>query len=340
MENNDKPLDEKKNGIKRYIPLIAIILVVLIAGILWYRQYSKYIYTDDAYIDSDNIFMSSKILGRIARLYYEEGDTVRKGKLLVELDSSDLVAQKKQSMAIRDQAFANQLQSQAKYQYDLENVKLQEINLQKAQDDYDRAKTQYSGEVITKEAFDHIQKSYESSETQLDAAKIQMNVSKAQINTSSAAVASANATIGVISTQINNTRIYSPVDGVIAKRWWLTGDIVQPGQAIYTINNNHKFWVLVYLEETKISDVHMGQKAKYTIDAFPGVTFIGKVISIGSNTASQFSLIPPSNASGNFTKVTQRIPVKISIDSTEDNGNISNYKILSGMSVVIKIIKE
>jgi membrane fusion protein (multidrug efflux system) len=339
MENNDKPLIEKTNGIKRYIPLIAIILIVLTAGILWYRQYSKYIYTDDAYIDSDNIFMGSKILGRIAHLYYEEGDTVLKGKILIELDSSDLIAQKRQSMAMRDQAFANQLQSEAKYQYDLENIKLQEINLQKAKDDYNRAKAQYSGEVITKEAFDHVQKSYESSEAQLDAAKIQMNVSKAQINSSAAAVASANATIGVISTQINNTRIYSPVNGVIAKRWWLTGDIVQPGQAIYTINDKHKFWVLVYLEETNISDLHMGQSAKFTIDAFPGVTFMGKVFLIGSNTASQFSLIPPSNASGNFTKVTQRIPIKISIDGTEDKSDISKFKILSGMSVVMKIIK-
>jgi len=339
MENNDKPLAEKTNGIKRYIPLIAIILIVLIAGILWYRQYSKYIYTDDAYIDSDNIFMGSKILGRITHLYYEEGDTVLKGKILVELDSTDLLAQKRQSMAMKDQAFANQLQSEAKYQYDLENIKLQEINLQKAKDDYNRAKAQYSGEVITKEAFDHVQKSYESSEAQLDAAKIQMNVSKAQINSSAAAVASANATIGVISTQINNTRIYSPVNGVIAKRWWLTGDIVQPGQAIYTINDKHKLWVLVFLEETKISDLHMGQRAKYTIDAFPGVTFLGKVFLIGSNTASQFSLIPPSNASGNFTKVTQRIPVKISIDGTEDNSDISKFKILSGMSVVMKIVK-
>ena len=340
MENNEKPLDEKKKGILRYIPLIVIILVVLVAGILWYRQYSKYIYTDDAYIDSDNVSVSSKIVGRIARLYCEEGDTVVKGKILVELDSSDLVALKKQNIALKNQTIANELQSEAQYQYDLEHIKVQEINLQKAEDDYNRAKTQYSGEVITKENFDHVQKSYESSKAQLDAAKTQLNVSKAQINSSSAAIASANALIGVISTQINNTRIYSPVDGVIAKRYWLPGDVVQIGQAIYTINDNHKFWVLVYLEETNFSDVHIGQRAKYTIDAFPGVTFIGKLFLIGSNTASQFSLIPPSNASGNFTKVTQRIPVKISIDGTEDNKNFSMYKIRSGMSVIMKIIKE
>ena len=120
----------------------------------------------------------------------------------------------------------------------------------------------------------------------------------------------------------------------------MPGDVVQPGQSVYTVTNNDKLWVAVYLEETKIAGVHTGQQTNFTIDAFPGVDFTGKVYSIGSNTASQFSLIPPNNASGNFTKVTQRVPLKVSIDGVLEGGDLSNYNVLAGMSAVVKIIKD
>jgi membrane fusion protein (multidrug efflux system) len=103
---------------------------------------------------------------------------------------------------------------------------------------------------------------------------------------------------------------------------------------------NKNLWVVAFLEETKTSAVHVGQRVRFTIDAFPGVKFHGKVFLVGSATASVFSLIPANNASGNFTKVTQRIPVRISIESADSNKEISSYNILSGMSVEVKIIKK
>jgi membrane fusion protein (multidrug efflux system) len=120
----------------------------------------------------------------------------------------------------------------------------------------------------------------------------------------------------------------------------LKGDVTQPGQAILTLTDSRNLWVSVYIEETKITKIHVGQAAKFSLDAIPGKVFNGKVISIGSNTAGQFSLIPASNASGNFTKITQRVPLKISIDGTEDHSDPKSYQLLSGMSVSIKIIRE
>jgi membrane fusion protein (multidrug efflux system) len=96
---------------------------------------------------------------------------------------------------------------------------------------------------------------------------------------------------------------------------------------------------MVYLEETKMENLKMGQKAIFELDTYPGVVFTGKIFTMGSTTASQFSLIPPSNASGNFTKVTQRVALKISIDGTEKGQNLSSYRLLTGMSAVVKIIK-
>ena len=330
---------KKKKDWKIYIPLTAVILLVIVGSIYWYIDYSSYVRTDDAVVASDNISVSPKIMGRISKLYVDEGDSVKKGQLLAELDSVDLLAQKQQIQASKVQTEANKSQTEANYLYGQKNIKVLEIALAKAKEDFARAKTQNAGGVITKEQFEHTQKAQETAQAQLEAAKAQLVVSKTQIKSAETAISSAQAQIGVISTQLNNTRLYAPVDGIVAKRWLLSGDIAQASQSIYTINNNRKFWILVYLEETKMETLHIGQKAKFTLDTYPDVVFTGKIFTIGSTTASQFSLIPPNNASGNFTKVTQRVPIKISIDGTEGGQKLSSFNLLTGMSAVVRIIK-
>jgi membrane fusion protein (multidrug efflux system) len=218
-------------------------------------------------------------------------------------------------------------------------IKVLEINLDRAKEDMTRAKNQSEGGVITTEQFDHIKKAFETASAQLDAARAQLLVSKSMISSASASVETANSQIKVLDAQLKNTRLYAPADGVVAKRWLLPGDVVQPSQSVFTITMSKKLWIVAYLEETKISDIHTGQTVKFTIDAFPDVRFTGKVFLVGSSTASVFSLIPANNASGNFTKVTQRIPIRISIDGANNNKEISSFNILSGMSVVVKILK-
>ena len=330
----------KKNKVKVYLPLGIVIIAVLLGAWYWYRDYSKYTTTDDARIDADNITVSSKILGRIVNVYAQEGDVVTKGKLLAELDSSDLIAQRNQAMALRIQALANLEQVNAKYSSDQQSLKVVEINLERAREDLERAKKQSEGGVITDEQYDHITKAYEAASAQSDASKALIAVSKLQISSASAAVETTNAQIKVIDTQLKNTKLSSPATGVIAKRWLLPGDVIQPGQSAFTITDDSKKWVICYLEETKIHGVQNGQDVKFKIDAFPHVRFYGKVFLTGTSTASVFSLIPASNASGNFTKVTQRIPVRISINSADNGKDISSFNILPGMSAVIKITKK
>lgn len=336
MENNkDK---KEKSAIRKYLPLIIIMAIVLVGGYLWYRNYSKYISTDDAYVDSDNVSVSAKMMGRIVKLYVDEGDSVKHGSLLVELDSSEMVSHKEQALSGLNQARTAKKQAEASYEYNKASIKLQEIGYEKAQDDYTRAKKQYEGQVLTQEQFDHMQKALQSAKAQLDAAKSRLEVSRTQIDNAEAAIKSAKAQVDVINTQIENARIYAPVEGIIAKRWLLPGDVAQPGQSILTVTNNHHQWITVYLEETKLKGVHNGQSVTFNIDAFPDEIFSGKVFSIGASTASQFSLIPPNNASGNFTKVTQRVPLKISIDKASGH-NLGSLNLLPGMSAEIKIKK-
>ena len=305
---NDVPFYRKK---KIFIPTL-IILIVAVLGVYWYIGQLAYVSTDDALIDSNRLSVSSKILGRITELTVDEGDSVKQGQLLVQLDSTDLKAQEIQASAALNLA--------------RESIKLSRVNLSTAQEDFNRAEKQYEGKIISEENFQHIQSA-------LEAAKAQLNIDKTKVETS-------KAHLNVIKTELLNTSIYSPMNGVLGKRWVLKGDVVQPGQPIFTIFDLSNIWVTAYLEETKLSSINIGDKVEISVDAYPDQNFSGKVYQIGSNTASQFSLIPPSNASGNFTKVTQRIPIKISLEPVNEMGSpdpSDNLKLLPGMSVEIKI---
>ena len=117
--------------------------------------------------------------------------------------------------------------------------------------------------------------------------------------------------------------------------------LLQKLNATITINEGKDLGVAVYLEETKFRTLRHGQKADFTLDAYPGLTFSGKIFYIGTNTASEFSLIPPNNASGNYTKVAQRIPIKVSVDQVKKGKeNTRMPKLVSGMSATVKIIKK
>ena len=338
MENVNQ--DEKKSK-KVYIPLIVVIVLVLGGAWYWYCDYSKYISTDDAYVDGDRVAIGSKILGRITKEYAAEGDSVKKGMLLAEIDSIELNAKKNQNITLKNQKIAAAEQVKASYLSGEADLKVQKIGFEKAKDDNDRAKIQYDGGVITKEQYEHAQKAFESAQAQLSVSQAKLDVVKAQIEASHADIENADAQIKTSEAELRNTKIYAPFSGVIAKRYLLAGDIAQPGQSIFTVANDKQLWVIIYIEETNLQEIKIGQKAIFTVDAFSGVKFSGSVFYIGSNAASQFSLIPPSNASGNFTKTTQRIPVKISIDKAENKkGEPVSIKLISGMSVVMKLVKE
>jgi membrane fusion protein (multidrug efflux system) len=293
---------------KLVIPLFLVVLVIAIFSWRYYIDLRDFVSTDDAYIDGNRVSVSSKILGRIDQLNADEGDTVHQGQVLVRLDDSDLRAQEKQTKAAL--AFAK------------ENIEVSKVNLNKAQTDFQRAAAQFRENIIPKEQFDHAQ-------NDLEAAKARLNMAYAQ-------VATAQAQLGVVETQLTNTMIQAPMTGVVSKRWVLAGDVVQPGQSIFSVYDVKNIWVTANLEETNLASLRVGDKAEILVDTYPGIKFSGTILLLGSNTASQFSLIPPNNASGNFTKVTQRVPVKFSI-TMDEPGNAPIVNLLPGMSVEVKV---
>ncbi|HTR82480.1 MAG TPA: HlyD family secretion protein [Bacteroidota bacterium] len=309
-DSDEEPIESVPlyRNVKVVVPLFLVVVAIAIFAWQYYVKLLDFVSTDDAFIDADRVSVSAKMLGRIDQLTVDEGDSVRAGEVLVRLDDSDLRAQEAQAKA--SLAFAQ------------ENISLAKINLEKAQLDFQRAATQFNQSIIPKEQYDHAQSEFESSKARLNIAQAQAAASQAQL--------------GVIQTQLTNTVIASPMTGVISKRWALTGDVVQPGQSIFTIYDVKDIWVTANLEETSLSSLRLGDKVDISVDAYPDMKFSGNILLLGSNTASQFSLIPPNNASGNFTKVTQRVPIKISIEEA-DSVRSRNVKLLPGMSVEVKV---
>jgi membrane fusion protein (multidrug efflux system) len=290
------------------LAVLALILVALIAGGYWYLKLRGVVSTDDAYIDGDRATITTKVLGRITSLGADEGDTVQAGQLLVQLDTADLQAHLAQATAQLDLARTS--------------VQLAVVSEKRAKDDADRAAVQIKGNAISREQFDHAQTTLESA-----MAEHQVALSK---------VEAARASVDVIEQQIADTRVTAPFHGVIAKRWLLPGDVVQPGQPVFTLYDLDNVWVTAVFEETKLRYLPIGTDVDLSVDAYPDRTFSGKVILIGAAAASQFSLIPPANASGNFTKVTQRVPVRIAIDKGPDPAD-DPLRLLPGMSVVVTV---
>ena len=309
--NDEQPIESVAlyKNFKVVIPLFIIILGIAAVAYYWYMGTREYVSTDDAYIDANRVAISPKILGRIDTLTVDEGDTVRAGQVLVRLDDIDLRAQ--QAQARTSLALAQ------------ENIVLANVSLDRAQTDYKRAAAQIKDNVITKEQYDHAQ-------SELESAMARSRIAIAQANT-------AKAQLAVVETQLKNTVIESPMNGVVSKRWVLAGDVVSPGQPIFTVYDLKNIWVTANLEETSISALRSADNVEIGVDAYPDQKFTGRVFQIGSNTASQFSLIPPNNASGNFTKVTQRVPVKISIQQSVSQGNKPPVQLLPGMSVEVKV---
>jgi membrane fusion protein (multidrug efflux system) len=142
--------------------------------------------------------------------------------------------------------------------------------------------------------------------------------------------------MGVVDAQLQNMTLSAPFDGVVAKRWLLEGDIAQPGQPIFTIYDIRRIWVTANLEETNLGKVKLQNDVEVNVDTYSGRVFRGKVGLIGDYTAAQFSLIPPNNASGNFTKITQRVPIRIYLDDLTPEVR-KELPLRPGMSAEVRI---
>ena len=299
----------KNISTKTYLISALVISVFCLSGVIWYKEFHGYVSTNDAQINSYYTSIGPDILARITKLHVDEGDMVKKGELIVNLDDTIPLSKKHEV-----EAKIATLQSVKTVKY-YQHLKMK--------NDFERFQKGYQEGVSTYQEFDHAQKNLE--------------ITKAELDVSEKDLEHAIKELEVVNTQLWHTTIYAPFDGVVAKRWAFNGDVMQPGQTIFSIYDLNNLWVLANLEETKMEKVSLGDSVQIHIDTYPDFTFYGKIFVIKDAAASQFSFIPQDNATGNYTKVAQRIPIKISIDKVNKPINLDQLYLLPGMSAEVKI---
>ncbi|HOX52253.1 MAG TPA: HlyD family secretion protein [Fibrobacteria bacterium] len=309
-QNQDSEGDQHIEDVPAYkrkrvvIPILIATAAIVGGAYFWAVNAMRYVSTDDAQVDGDRITISSKFLGRVAELRVQDADTIRAGDTLVLLDGKDVALQERKA--------------QAMITVQTRSADIAATQTARTRDDFERAKVQFAKGLVSREQYDHALRAFEQ-------AQAQQQLSQSQI-------ASAQADLTIIRNQLANTAVLATDSGIVAKHWVQPGDVVSPGQAIYTVFAAWKPWVSAYFEETKLRRIRVGAPVQISVDAYPDARYEGVVEWIGSSTAAQFSIIPPSNASGNFTKITQRVPVRIALRPAP-----GQRPLLLGLSVSVKI---
>jgi membrane fusion protein, multidrug efflux system len=345
------PSGEQESGMdphkrRRFIVIAAIVVLVIAVGaVVWWLIARNYEDTDDAYIDARIVHLSVQIEGRVLHVFANDNLRVRKGQLLVEIDPADATARYDQAKAQEMQAQAQLAQaeaqvgvSRASYQQALANVTGTAAQATNASLDFARYRTLKTRmpAAVAGEQIDQARATAINTAAERDAARKQAGGASAQVKSAETQVQVAQAQLKAAEAQFEQaqinlgyTRIVAPEDGTIAQLTVAVGNYVSPGTQMLAIVP-FKIWVTANFKENQLELMRPGQKVDIEIDAYPHVDFYGHVDSIQRGAGQAFALLPAENATGNFVKVVQRVPVKIVIDGPNDR----DYVLGPGMSVV------
>ncbi len=305
----------------------AVVVVAAFFGIKALLHSFAYESTDNAQVETNAVPLVSRLAGFINTLNVKDYDDVKAGQLLISIDDREYklgVLQAETDLANAQADLANtqaQLNnSVANKQVAVANEDVQKTRLQKATDDLKRDEALFKDGAITQKQLDDSRNNFESAQKQLTAnqrlvafANSQVATSQAQIKKAQAAVDTRKAALELSKLRLSYCKVYAPVSGKIGKRNLEIGQYVQPGQPLMSVVNKEKFWVIANFKETQLEKMKEGQEVDIILDGYPDVEIKGKVASFSLATGAKFSLLPPDNATGNFVKITQRVPVKIEL---------------------------
>lgn len=340
------------NGKRRRAAIILSILIIGGGGLglYWWAQGKTRISTDNAFVETDIHSVSSRVPGIVKEVFVKDNQRVKKGDLLVELDASDYRTHVSDAEATLDMAKNETTGDYAQVEAAEATVNLTQARLDQANLDLARGKALFKKEVLPKEQLDRLETSRKVAALQVQEAKETLRRAKALVgpagaNGRTARIAQKRAKLEEASLNLSYTKVYAPADGFITKKSVEVGNYIQPGQPLMALVELSNPWVVANYKERQLEYVKPGQKVTLEVDTYPGRIFTGSVDSIMAGTGAAFSLLPPENATGNYVKVVQRIPVKIVIDRESD----PDHKLRVGMSVVptiftgrrlVDIIKE
>jgi membrane fusion protein, multidrug efflux system len=335
--------EKKKKNIVVPIILGVLLVIGIIFGIVEWNYYSKHVDTDDAQIDGDISPVVARVGGYVKDINFEENTHVTEGQVLVKLDDNDYKVKLEQAQSGQKGATAGVgvAQSQiaateANTSTAKANVAAAKVKLNLAQKDYDRYANLIKDGSITQQAFDQAkaakesaQAAYQAAVDQYNAAVKQVGTTQSQLAVSSNVISQRQSDIDFAKLQLSYTDIKAPATGIVSKKNVQKGQLVQAGQSLFSIVNDGSIYVTANFKETQLEKIKEGSKVEIEVDAYPDQKIEGEVYNFSPITGAKGSLLPPDNATGNFVKVVQRVPVKIKIHPSKE----LLAKLRPGMSV-------
>jgi membrane fusion protein (multidrug efflux system) len=360
MENTT----EKKKTNKKFILIFAVLIILgATYGIYKYVHSLSHETTDDAQIEKNMNPIIPRVTGYITKVYVKDNDFVKKGDTLFTIDNKDYVVKVADAQAALSaaqgnfevskadvgSANANIAVSSANVLSAGGNIETAKIRLGRATNDFERYNNLYKNHSITKQQFEQAEAAKQEAESQLRILQQQerasasqksvvianSNVVSKQTEVASANIKRAQAALEAAKLNLDYTVVTASIDGQVSKIGIQEGQLVQPGQSLFYIINNADAWVIANFKETQLDKMVIGQKVTIKVDAFPDTDFEGTITSFSPATGARFSLLPPDNATGNFVKTIQRLPVKIALDTQNDTDKIKRLR--PGMNVDVDV---
>ncbi|MDK1261649.1 HlyD family secretion protein [Cronobacter sakazakii] len=332
--------NRKRPGKKPLIILGIVVVIMVIGAIIWWFMTRNLETTDDAFIEGDAVTVAPKVAGYVTELRVKDNQRVKKGDLLVVIDPRDATAQRDQAQAQLSLAESQLHQAQAqlalaKVQYPAQRDQAK-AQVLRAQAELANARAEYQRQrgvdprATSKQNIDAANAQLRSAEAGLANAQAQLEVAEqvqlqirqqeTNVEARQSQVEQARAQLQTAELNLSYTEVRAPFDGYVTKRNVQNGTLVQAGSALFSIVSPD-IWVVANFKESQLERMRPGDKVEISVDAFPDLQLEGHVESIQQGSGSRFSAFPAENATGNFVKIVQRVPVKIVIDKGLENWN-------------------
>jgi membrane fusion protein, multidrug efflux system len=322
---------------KKAFMIVGVVVVAgLISGYLYKGYLKTHISTDDAYIDGDIYTIAAKVNGTVKTVLVDANQAVKKGDLLVEIDPADYDVRLIEAKSALNVEKAKLEESETKIASARANLELARANLKLAETEKNRADKLIQEQVISQERYDRAMTAYEVARAQVTAAEEQLRQAESQKVTQSSLIKQKDASASLANLNYEYTKLYAPADGYVTKKNVQPGNQIQAGQPLMAVVSLEGLSIVANYKETELENIRPGQEVNFKVDSYPGKVFKGKVDSIMAGTGVTFSLFPAENATGNYVKVVQRIPVKITLDPGTDKDHVLRI----GMSVEPTVIAK
>ena len=330
--------------------ITAVVLALVLGGAggwYWWTVLRFLELTDDAYVASDVSVISPKVEGYIKAVRVRENEAVKKGAVLFVIDDSDFAAKAAQAeaaVATEEAAvatYASRLDlQQAMIAQARAEVQSAEADLTRTQQDYKRYSALMTTDFASRQRFEQAQADARKAEAEaaknhaaLAAAQSQLGVLQSQRQEEAAKLQQARANLRLARNDLDNTVIRAPISGIVGNRAGQVGQYVKPGTELLSLVPLPRVYVTANFKETQLTRMRPGQRAEISVDAYPDHTIAGRIDSFAPASGAEFSLLPPDNATGNFTKIVQRVPIRIALPA---NGPLARL-LRPGLSVTVTV---